>query len=275
LSLRELKPVLSLRETTSAPSLLELQAAFARGVFDPTDAKIAEAIVPAGMPAADRVAVYRGNVLGNCTSALREAYPVILGLVGERFFDALARRFATQVPSRSGDLHDFGAELGEFLESFAPARDLPYLPDVARLEWAVHCVFHARAAPKLDASELAAVPPERLADLHLELSPAARLVRSAHPILTIWRVNQPEWDGDQAVDLGLGAERVLVIRRALEVMLEPLSQGEYAMLTALEAGAALDDALCTAQSADQDFDLENFLATHMLGGTLTWLRPSG
>jgi hypothetical protein len=104
------------------------------------------------------------------------------------------------------------------------------------------------------------------------LHPAARLLRSPYPVLTIWRVNQTQWTGDQAVDLGLGAEQVLVIRRALEVTLEPLSAAEYAMLEGLDAGSSLGDALATARTVDADFDLEAFLATHVLGGTLTELR---
>jgi hypothetical protein len=253
------------------PSLPELQSAFARGVFDPADAAIAEFVVPAGMSAEARLAVYRRNVLGNYTAALRDVYPVLLRLVGDTFFDRLARDYATQVASRSGDLHDFGDKLGAFLERLPAARDLPYLADVARLEWAVHRSFHARRAPPLDPARLA-VPPERLADLRFELHPAARLLFSPYPMLTIWRVNQPTWSGDQTVDLALGAEHVLVIRRTLEVTLEPLSPSEHAMLEALDAGRALAVALAAALDIDAGFQLETFLATHALGGTLTELR---
>ena len=249
-------------------SLLELQAAFARGVLGPTDTAIAEAIVPSGMPAADRIAVYRGNLLANYTGALRDVYPVMLRLVGEAFFGALARAYARQVPSRSGDLHDFGEELAAFLEGFAPACELPYLPDVARLEWAVHRIFHAHVPERLDPAELAAVPPEQLADLRFDLSPAARLLRSAYPVLTIWRVNQPHWDGGQEVDLGLGGQSVLIIRRGLEVELDPLADADYAMLESLRSGHRLEHALATARTADPDFDFEKFLAAHVLGGTL-------
>ncbi|MGH6692125.1 MAG: HvfC/BufC family peptide modification chaperone, partial [Gammaproteobacteria bacterium] len=186
------------------PSLLEVQSAFVRGVFDPADAAVAELIVPGGSSAGARLAVYQRNALGNYGTALRDVFPVLLRLVGEPFFDQLARAYATQTPSCSGDLHDFGAELGAFLEALPAARDLPYLADVARLEWAVHRTFHGRHTPALDAARLAAVPPERLPDLRFELHPAARLLRSPYPVLTIWHVNQPQWTGDQAVDLGLG-----------------------------------------------------------------------
>jgi len=253
-------------------SLPELQAAFARGVFDAGDAAIADAIEPAGLPALERIAVYRGNVLGNYTSALRDVYPVILRLVGEAFFDALARRYARQVPSRSADLHDFGEGLAAFLEDFAPARGLPYLPDMARLEWAVHRAFHARRADAPDLIALGEVEPEHLPRLHFSLQPAARLIESDYPVLEIWQANQPGWSGEQSIDLARGAQRVLVIRRALEVELELISRAEYAMLAALAADLDLEHALEAALALDPAFDLAPFLARHVLGRVLCPMR---
>lgn len=253
-------------------SLPELQAAFTGGVFDATNPALAAAIVPDGLTPADRIAVYRANVLGNYTSALREVFPVILRLVGDDFFDALARRYARQVPSRSGDLHDFGEELCAFLADFAPARELPYLPDVARLEWAVHRVFHAPHAQPLDRAALAGVPPEHLPRVRFALHSAARLIQADYPVLEIWRVNQPGWTGPQSVDLQRGAQRLLVIRRALEVELEPLGRAEYAMLAALAADRDLQGAFAAAVDIDPDFDLAGFLTRHALGGTLCGAR---
>jgi hypothetical protein len=254
------------------PSLPELQAAFTRSVFDATDAVLAAAILPDGLAAAQRIAVYRANVLGNYTSALREVYPVTLRLVGDDFFDALARRYARQVPSGSGDLHEFGGAMGTFLESFAPARELPYLPDVARLEWAVHRVFHAPHAQPLDRAALAGVPPEHLPRVRFTLHPAARLIQADYPVLDIWRVNQPGWTGPQSIDLQRGAQRLIVIRRALEVELEPLGRAEHAMLAALAADLDLQGALAAALDIDPDFDLTVFLTRHVLGGTLCGAR---
>jgi hypothetical protein len=257
------------------PSLSELQGAFVRGVFDPSDAALAEVVEPAGMSADARLAIYRRNVLGNYVAALGDVYPVLARLVGAPFFGRLAHAYAMQTPSHSGDLHDFGGELGAFLEALPTARDLPYLVDVARLEWAVHRSFHARHAPPLDSAYLAAVRPERLPALGFALHPAARLLRSPYPVLTIWRVNQPQWRGDLAVDLGLGGERVLVMRRDLEVVVEPLSETEYTVLNALDAGAGLGDALSEALRIDAEFDLARFLARHALGGTLAALHVPG
>ena len=55
-------------------------------------------------------------------------------------------------PSRSGDLNDYGEDFADFLADYPHARELSYLPDVARLEWLVQIVYYAADAPTPDLS---------------------------------------------------------------------------------------------------------------------------
>ena len=159
------------------PSLPELQAAFARAVIERDERPLADWIVAQrGLDAQARIGIYRTNVMGNYRSALREVYPVVLALVGEPFFNRAADSYASRHPSRSGDLNDFGGEFGDFLAGWPSAAQLAYLPDMARLEWAVERAFHAADAARLDLQALAAVPQEMLPTLRFELQPASRIV---------------------------------------------------------------------------------------------------
>ena len=54
---------------------------------------------------------------------------------------------------------------------FEPARDIPYLADVARLENAWVEAYHAAEADAAALADLAAVAPERLGEIALRLSP--------------------------------------------------------------------------------------------------------
>src|SRR5262245_28084906 len=84
-----------------------------------------------------RFAIYRANQRANYRNALAATYPVVKRLTGATFFDAAIDAFVAAHPPVSGDLNDYGERLGGFLGRYAPAVDLPYLPDVARLEWAI------------------------------------------------------------------------------------------------------------------------------------------
>ena len=63
--------------------------------------------------ALERLSVYRGNVVGACTKALAGAYPIVAKIVGESFFEGLAREYLRRFPSASGDLNEYGAKLAQ------------------------------------------------------------------------------------------------------------------------------------------------------------------
>lgn len=250
------------------PSLREAQAAFARGLLDASDTAVLAHLAGArGMDAAAGLAVYRNNTFSNYRGALREAYPVVLRLVGEDFFARAADDFIRIAPSTFGDVNVYGATFGEFLADFPGARDLAYLPDTARLEWAVHSAFQAVDGVALDIARLAAVPTERLATLRFALHPSASLIESPWPILAIWRANQPGSSGED-INLRAGGDRLLVIRRGHDVDLELVSAAEFTALAALANKASLGDAHEVAHVADPDFDFGAFLQRHAAAGTL-------
>lgn len=255
-------------------ALLELQHSFARGLFG-AEREIAALLLGAcGQDGAAGLAIYRNNVLANYRKALHETYPVILQLIGADCFDQAADAYARATPSLSGDLYDFGARFGDFLASDPPTRALAYLPDVARLEWLIEASDRAPQAPPLDLARLAAVPPQRLADLCFMLEPSARLFAAPYPVLRIWQVNQTGHDGDQAVDLDSGGASLLVIRRGPGIEIEPLSGAGFSLLSALDAGLTLGAALERALALDPAFDLNAFLQRHMPAGTFSDFRLS-
>lgn len=242
------------------PSLLEIQRGFSAAVFE-RDNSVLPWVRENGLAAERRLAIYRNNTFLGLAEALREGFPVVHRLVGTEFFDALARRFVADCPPCSGCLLDYGAEFAGCIEAFAPARSLPYLPDVARLEWAWHEAFHAADAGVFGLADLAALSPEQQAGLHLHLHPSARLLASAWPVLRIFHVNQPGYPGDPGLDLYRETGcRVLVLRDRLEVVLHPLSAGEFACLERLARSDGLEDACAAGLRAESGFDLTASLA---------------
>ncbi|RFC36592.1 MAG: putative DNA-binding domain-containing protein [Candidatus Nitrotoga sp. LAW] len=137
------------------------------------------------------IEVYRNNYRGNLHDTLTGAYPVIEQLVGKELFRLLMRQFIGQHFSRSGNLHHYGAEMGGFIAAFEPAQELPYLPDVAALEWACHCAYFAEDAATLDIDKLAQVSPEQYPDMILHIHPACQLMCFRYPITAIWHAHQP------------------------------------------------------------------------------------
>lgn len=241
-------------------SLRELQREFFAGVFA-ADPAVLSRIRGHGLPPERRFAVYRNNTLLGLSEALRDGFPVVHRLVGTPFFDAMARRFATASPPRSGCLLDYGADFAGFIEAFGPADTLPYLPDVARLEWAWHESFHAPETPPFGFGDLAALSPEQCAGLRLPLQPNARLLASPWPVGRIFEVNQPGYPGEPSLDLRKETGcRLLVLRGDPDPALHPLSAGEFTLLAALNRDRGFESALEEAGAAEPGFDPATALA---------------
>ena len=205
------------------------QADFAAALLDPAAAVPRGLAGPGGGPAGRRFAVYRNNVAVGLTEALETGVPVVRRLVGDEFFRAMAGVFLRAHPPREPRLMLYGAEFPGFVAGFAPARGLPYLACVARLEQALRESYHAADAAPVDAARMAAAPPDALAQARLGLAPAVRLVRSDWPVLGIWRANTEPG----APRPGRAAEDVLVARPGFDPRPVGLGPGEAAFAAAL------------------------------------------
>lgn len=243
------------------PSLAEGQARFAAALLEPP---------PGDTGYGPGLAIYRANVFGNWASALASAYPIVRRIVGEPFFGGLARSYALAHPSRSGDLNEFGAELAAFVAVFPHTTDLPYLPDVARMEWLAHRAWSAADAPPFDPRRLAGVALDELARARLALAPACALLRSDWPLGQLWLAHQDGEERPLAVDLAAGPDRVLVCREPVtdRVTVASLSAGDERFLEAAQAGAALGEALEAAVHADAAFDASGALARWVGAGVV-------
>jgi hypothetical protein len=241
-------------------SLPDLQRGLAQALIAHRAEPLDDCIIGArGLDSDAALAVYRNNVFGNYRNALRDDYPAILALVGEPFFHGACDAYVRNHASQSGDLNDFGSAFAQFIEDWPPASTLPYLGDIARLEWAIHLAFNAADAAPLRVESLAAVPPSSLAQLRMQLHPSAVLIESSYPIFAIWRLSTDASQTDTQVDLGAGGDRLLVVRRAGTVEIEPLTHAPFAALQALAAGATLAAAYADAVAIDAAFDLGLFL----------------
>jgi hypothetical protein len=248
------------------PGPSELEADFARAVLD------AKADVPAplvreapGVPAR-RFGVYRNNVYASLIDALASRFPVTARLVGDAFFRAMARAYVETAPPSSPVLLRYGMGFADFIASFPPAGPVPYLADVARLEWAWHAAYHAADAAPLPLEALAEAVGDA-ASATLTLHPSLHVVRSVYPVITIWHLAAREGE-DEPARLPADGEDALVVRPKLDVEVRRLPAGGAAFVLALKSGACLEQAAEQAAQEVAGFDLEANLAGLVVSGAI-------
>ena len=253
-------------------ALHDTQARLMDALMGPGDEAAAAALLrPTAAPTArQRLQIYRNNLFESLVAALNAVYPVVARLVGMGFFRHAASAYIRAHPSRSGNLHDFGGELPEFLRAFGPAASLQYLPDVAALEWAYHRAYHDTELPALELARLAQVPVADQTELRFHLQPCARFIASRYPVLKIWQANQPQAQGgDATISLDEGGVNLLVVQHDLEIEFRLLGVAESRWVCALAEGASLADATHGALDDDPAFDLATTLARHLGLGLFT------
>jgi len=245
------------------PHLLDVQRRFRSAVL--ADASPPIEIIGGRVNAAARLAIYRNNVIGNLTRALRLSYPAVERLVGEDFFAVAAQRFIVASPPGVADLNQYGAGFADFLMSFEAAASVSYLADVARLEWAVSRALHAAAASSLTPDALREVPAERQADLCFRAHPSLSLVVVNYPARAIWEAvltadAEERSDRLAAVDTGSGGEALAVLRGDGGLDVVGLSDAAFAFAGMLTSGRPLGEALEDTAPDDAACWLADFLA---------------
>lgn len=253
--------------------LEQLQSGFAAALVDPAGAQaLALQFGAHADRALDRLALYRGNVVAAREQALAAAYPVVRALVGEEFFAALARRYGSAYPSVSGDLNRFGARLPEFVHGFERARELPYLGDVAALEWLVHRAHYAADAEALARGRLGDLAAEYLLGARFDLHPACAWLSSDHPVVAIWLAHQR---GGHALPATLDRrEHALVVRPRWHATVLASSAGELAALTLLRAGADMECAIGAALAVEPRFDFARALVRWLDHAVIVGMRAA-
>jgi hypothetical protein len=243
--------------------LSSFEPSFAQALLDPA-APVPPAIVSRdAREAKRRFAVHRNNVVAGPVKAIEARFPAVQKIVGRDFFVAMARAFVTAHPPRSPVLAGFGDEFADFIGAFEPARELAYLADVARLEAARTRAYHAADATPVGADKLAMLEADAISGLRIELHPSLQIVRSKHPIVTIWAMNS---GGRAPAPIETwSAEDALIVRPHLDVEVRLLAPGGAVFLRALAEGRPLGDAAAAART-----DYAQFNLTGNLAGLIGW-----
>jgi hypothetical protein len=151
------------------------------------------------------MAVYRNTVIHGAVEALRANYPVVEQIIGEEMFEHVAVDFASTCPPRDPVLARYGIEFADWLIHQKWIGELPYLPDVARVDRLLLDCLLATDIEPLSRENGMRISGLRNGTLHLH--PAVRFAWLSTPAMTIWLAHQgsvpseiaPEWKSEGAL----------------------------------------------------------------------------
>jgi Putative DNA-binding domain len=185
--------------------------------------------------------------LAGLSSALAARFPVVKRLVGGAFFKSMVAAYAGTNPAHASVILSFGDGFPAFIDAFEPARAIPYLADMARLELARALARRTAVVASLGSDAFAAATSDRLDCMQIRLHPSLSVVASPHPIYSIWQMNRNPLRFAPASPFV--SQAVLILRPRLRVRTWRITLGDAAFIFALKAGYRLADAMNAAVHA--------------------------
>ena len=201
--------------------------------------------------------VYRNTSARGAVEALRATYQTVDALLGPDMFSEVALDYRRETPPASPVLSDYGADFADFLARQPWTSELPYVADVARLDWLWLESLLAGSAETLPrpiggASKIA-------------LHPAARFTWLATPALTIWQAHR---DGFDELDPEWCEEGALFTRPGLVVRAGPIDRAVHRLLLACAVPARVDECVTRVAEAFPEADVPTLLQRCVAAGAL-------
>lgn len=145
----------------------------------------------------DLLQIYHNQYFISLSEALEKTYSCVKRLVGEDFFNRLAKEFIQVYPSKTGNIIDYGAEFEDFIRNNTLCKNLPYLADVAKFEHNYErCYF--------------------LLDTQF-------FIYSPYPIIKIWQLNEQS----DILDFSNAESYIKIYKQGAEVLVEEISEQQY------------------------------------------------
>ena len=245
----------SVKQVILGNAATDLAPEFARGGFDPLR----------------RFNICRNNTFASLTATLLSVFPVTASLLGDGYFRFVAAGYVKGNPPTEPRLVRYGATFADFLGRLADLRTMPFVADVARLEW---LIAEALDAPIVQPRTLAEFTSYGAASVpEISLQPSLRLLFSRWPALDIWSAHQPRGDLESLSKVRRRPERIALWRSHDSIRFLRLGAAHYAFLHALVRQRGLEAAVGRAVARSADLDLVATLNGLFADGLVASIRP--
>lgn len=192
-------------------------------------------------PAEQLIQIYRNNFIISLSEILEVVYPCVKAVVGDECFSQLARQHVLTHPLQQGDVSHYGHGLYETVSSQpALTEAVPYLTDLASLEWHLDRAAHA---PAIDSqfpfAKLGQLTEAKLPQLRLEVPEPTFCIDSDYPVATIWQMITD--NAVEEIDLSQ-PESAVIQRRPDQMMVLNTTPGATGLIRLSQQQGCLGDA---------------------------------
>lgn len=250
--------------------LHELQTSFLKGIYD-VSVEIDACLYiheNVGRTAGQQLSIYRGSIFGGLKKALAETYPVTKDLVGEDFFNAMLGQYIKTYPCCVQDLNDYGEKLADFIRGLKQARSIPYLSDIAQLEWYSNSALNT-VIQKNNLVDLGFLNAKQKTQLRLNLPNGSALFQSNYPVDEIWGIHQNDVEKELELELTEELLNLIVWKSEPGLRVDKLTLEQFYFLENINKGLTFVDVCAEVINSYPHSDIHVLFANALQQG---WLQ---
>ncbi|MEW6055516.1 MAG: DNA-binding domain-containing protein [Bdellovibrionota bacterium] len=181
-----------------------------------------------------RLDIYANGYFMRLLECMASDFEVVHRLIGPHVFRSLVAEYLSKHPSKTFSIDDVGEHFPRFLRYSETTNEMPWLADLAQLEWLCYLSIYAHDLPGFDRGKLAKMSEDDWAGATLALDSSVRLFRSSWSIDELWELE--ELDLEQAKE---DQCRLVVYRRNFNATFERLEPLAFEVLAMAQAGFSL------------------------------------
>lgn len=206
-----------------------------------------------------RVDIYRTTMREAHVRALANTYAGCEKILGVRYFKQLATEFYYQHPATHPDLNRYGEAFPDFLQDFiehhAELAEYPYLPDLARLEWAYEQAYYAGDDLLFDFEGLAGLEEDAYRGLRFVLGASVSMLRSDYPVLELWSA-QREQETIREIEASNELQYLCITREDFKPVVHKIDHPSWWVMDKVNQGYAFGELEALVEQESMEISLQ-------------------
>ena len=197
-------------------NLQQLQQNFAEALHY-RQSPVSKRVTAGRLAPEQRIQIYRNNFIISLSEVLEATYPCCKAVVGDECFAQLARQHVLTRPLKEGNVTDYGDRFVDTISSQTRViAAVPYIVDLARLEWLVdRASQHVAIASNFPFEQLARITEDNFSQLTLEVAEPVYFFDSQYPVASLWQMIT----SDQVESVDITRSESVIIQHRQEGML--------------------------------------------------------
>ncbi|MBV6632539.1 MAG: putative DNA-binding domain-containing protein [Alphaproteobacteria bacterium] len=229
-------------------------------------------LMAGGVDPGPKALIYRNSSVMAGVDALRSNYPAVAMVMGDAFFQAMARAYVDKHRNASRSLVGFGDTLPDFITDAEAEHKLPWLSDLARLDRGWLLAHLAPEQTPLDPRKVAEMGGRGLDGALLDLADHVHLIDIGYGLYDLWLQLRAGQAPEATQEVATEAITVLAWRFDQEVQSRPLTPSETAFLRCLKQELSISAALDLALADDPALEPQTLFAATLSAGLFTDIR---